>query len=527
MGGGEAVERSRKEPPALGRRERFLRRSVRAEAEERDEADGGGESSDDAPFVPAPVEGGTVTTTSEDDDDEEESTDEEGTEEREGGVRAGGNEPLEMEVRPGLGWSSDEEDASHDQVPSRSLSGLPSPPSFDPAPLPTVYEASEFASSIRSRSSLAPPTADSSLPLPHSPARIPIPSPLLHPPAAASPLKLFQPTYDTVTRTHLAALVDEIDALSSNRDEYLRHGAPAPGPAPLRQSQDREENVSDEGFLGDEGEKRSSKRIKLSPKSEFVARFRADGEDGLSRVEEEEGGDEENQTPGERDRRGGGRRSSRSYSTSPSATRLSTPLRSVRRPPPSSRRRTGTGSSASSSLLSLPTLPSPGGSSRRREAVEEAERVMERIRRREEERERAADGTVVSRVNEASLIFFALVCRYCRADLDGPRRTTARRRPSLPAAIRLRLATQKIRPCRFLIWRPPPPLPSAPSSVHQHQLRPRLRSARLHRSAPAQGSLPRYCRRRAARSGAGTLLARPSAPRRAVAPRRAGCTSAC
>ncbi|BGO93388.1 hypothetical protein NBRC10512_005555 [Rhodotorula toruloides] len=397
--GGEEVDTPRagegmKRPPALGRRERFLRRSVKAEERKEEE---GGESSDDAPFVPAPLEGGTVTTTSEDDED---STDEE---ELRNGGRAGGSGPLEMEVKPGLGWSSDEDEGSLSRddeeadFPSRSMSALPTPPSFDAAPLPTVYEASEPASSIRSRTSLAPP-AQPSLPLPSSPARIPIPSPLLHPPA--SPLKLFQPTYDTVTRHHLAALVDEIDALSSNRDEYLREGAPAP----LRQSQEREENVSDEGFLGEEGEKRSSKRIKLSPRSEFVSRFRADGEDGLSRVEEE--ADEENQTPGrdERSRRGG-RRSTRSFSISPSARRP-TPLRSARRPPPSSRRRTADISSASS-LLTLPTLPSPvptspGGSSRRREAVEEAERVMERIRKREEEKERAREGTVVNRVEETN-----------------------------------------------------------------------------------------------------------------------------
>ncbi|EGU12181.1 putative Leucine repeat containing protein [Rhodotorula toruloides ATCC 204091] len=390
------AEEGRKRPPALGRRERFLRRSVRAEERQQEREEEGGESSDDAPFVPTPVEGGTATTTSEDDED---STNEE-EEPREGG-HAGGSGPLDMKVKPGLGWSSDEDEGSLSRddeeadFPSRSMSGLPTPPSFDAAPLPTVYEGSEPASSVRSRASLVPPS-QSSLPLPSSPARIPIPSPLLHPPA--SPLKLFQPTYDTVTRHHLAALVDEIDALSSNRDEYLREGAPAP----LRQSQEREENISDEGFLGEEGEKRSSKRIKLSPRSEFASRFRADGEGGLSRVEEEE--DEENQTPArdERSRRGG-RRSSRSFSISPSARRP-TPLRSARRPPPSTRRRTANTSSASS-LLSLPTLPSPvptspGGSRRRREAVEEAERVMERIRRREEEKERAREGTVVSRVEE-------------------------------------------------------------------------------------------------------------------------------
>ncbi|BGP26239.1 leucine-rich repeat protein [Rhodotorula toruloides] len=393
------AEEGRKRPPALGRRERFLRRSTKAgERRKVDEKEGEAEeSSDDAPFVPAPVEGGTVTTTSEDDED---STDDE-EEEREMNGQAGGGGPLELEVKPGLGWSSDEEEGSlsredeEAEFPSRNMSALPTPPSFDAASLPNVHEASEPASSVRSGGSLAPPPSTSQ-PLPSSPARIPIPSPLLYPPA--SPLKLFQPTYDTVTRHHLAALVDEIDALSTNRDTYFREGAPAP----LRQSQEREENVSDEGFLGDEGEKRSSKRIKLSPRSEFVARFRADGEGGLSRVEEEE--DEENKTPGRDERaRRGGRRASMSYSTSPSARRP-TPLRSARRPPPSPRRGTGNTLSASS-LLSLPTLPSPvptspGGSSRRREAVEEAERVMERIRRREEEEEKAREGTVVSRVEE-------------------------------------------------------------------------------------------------------------------------------
>ncbi|GAA5940524.1 uncharacterized protein JCM15063_002361 [Sporobolomyces koalae] len=68
----------------------------------------------------------------------------------------------------------------------------------------------------------------------------------------ASPLKLFQSTYDTYTRHHLNEIVDLVDATDSASSAALDPFG---------------DDSSEEGFLGDEGRRRSCKRIKLSPPS--------------------------------------------------------------------------------------------------------------------------------------------------------------------------------------------------------------------------------------------------------------------
>ncbi|BGP50011.1 Protein nud1 [Rhodotorula kratochvilovae] len=355
-------------PTGPGRRERFFKRSAPAPpvASTPPRVEDDAESSDDAAFVPPP-QTGTTTSESEglsDDNDEED----------EGGLGLAGP------GQPGLGWSSDEdEQSSFSQddgelsLPERSMSALPSPPA---AP---------------SSAYLGLPRPPSPRALPASPARIPFPSPALSAgaPPPPSPLRLFQPTYDTITRQHLAQLVDEIDDLGAHREEYLLSGAPAP-PSLAASQGALPEGDSDEGFLGEEGEKRSAKRIRLSPRSERE----------LSILEEEAEGDgdgDENTsfsraTP----------RSRRRTSLSPISTRRRTPaLRRARAYTPSSAR-----SSARSSALrtsGLPSLPRPAlrdsarselssvgsspGGGRARERLDEANALMERIRIRVEERE--------------------------------------------------------------------------------------------------------------------------------------------
>ncbi|GAA5917575.1 Jnm1p, partial [Sporobolomyces salmoneus] len=85
----------------------------------------------------------------------------------------------------------------------------------------------------------------------------------------ASPLKLFQSTYDTYTRQHLNEIVDLVD--STNTLNTIREGG----------------DSSEEGFLGDEGRRRSCKRIKLSPPRDFEDE---EQQEGTVRYEQEEEG---------------------------------------------------------------------------------------------------------------------------------------------------------------------------------------------------------------------------------------------
>ncbi|GAA5825295.1 hypothetical protein JCM11251_006925 [Rhodosporidiobolus azoricus] len=201
-----------------------------------------------------------------------------------------GREPHEQEEQEDLeGGVEEEEEVS---LPSRSMSALPSPPPIDASPSDSVSPAFSFSLSATSPPFSNPP-ATSTLPLPKSPARIPFVSPSLPAssqmsssaavaPAPQSPYKLFQPTYDTVTRIHLLSLVDEIDSLSATPEALARsllEGAPPPPVLAQREGEDGEEeeqeheqDTSEEGFLGAEGAVRSSKRIKLSPRTEFAAR---------------------------------------------------------------------------------------------------------------------------------------------------------------------------------------------------------------------------------------------------------------
>ncbi|GAA6025789.1 hypothetical protein JCM8202_002926 [Rhodotorula sphaerocarpa] len=269
---------------AVGKRDRFLKRSTSAapepqaepepdlrEAEPAREEDVAAPSSDSesdagaafgfqqgAAHVP---NGGQNETTTEDDETAS-SSDEEADEHGFGmAVRGPAGEQLLLgESQPGMGWSSDEDEGSStdEEGFSSSLQRSLARPPPAAATIPNAdrpvspdalapYESLPMSSTSGSR---AASTLSSTIP-------------------PGSPLKLFQPTYDTVTRTHLAALVDEIDLL----DQSTLGGKEA--------SADQVE-TSEEGFLGDEGDKRSSKRIRLSPRAWT----------GLERVEELGEGDE-------------------------------------------------------------------------------------------------------------------------------------------------------------------------------------------------------------------------------------------
>ncbi|GAA5943956.1 hypothetical protein JCM10213_009043 [Rhodosporidiobolus nylandii] len=394
------------------------------------------------------------------------------------------------------------------ELPSRELSGLPSPPrgglegavksppsmalaglSFlshiSEAPEEEEEEGENTSSTSASRSTLAPPLPSpaphaayafppqqgDSVPLPKSPARIPIPSPLLrpsssarearspslHPPVALtsasvpapsappSPYKLFQPTYDTLTRSHLLSLVDEIDSLSATaeaRSQNLLNGAPEPLRLPAVEEQQEEqqaEGESEEGFLGEEGAARSSKRIKLSPRTEFAERFPSPSPTPSSVTPSRT---RRRTPPASSARRPHLRRGSAPFSSSsrpspathsPASARTRTPARSARRvldssglpplPSPmsaadgtivstpgsstasvsvslagsvvSSRSRSRAGRAGRAGAKSPPGSSGGSGSERARERKEEAEKVMERIRGLVEKRERRRNGEAV------------------------------------------------------------------------------------------------------------------------------------
>ncbi|GAA5985359.1 hypothetical protein JCM11641_006376 [Rhodosporidiobolus odoratus] len=390
----------------------------------------------------------------------------------------------------------EEQEGDEVDLPSRSLSALPSPsstsyappPAEQPSPPSLALAGLSFLSHISevperedgeqsyisrqhsgrfdslnsqhehlsSRSTLAPPLpSPGTLPLPKSPARIPIPSPLLPqstrrpprspallspnvaadiassiPPAPPSPYKLFQPTYDTLTRTHLLSLVDEIDSLSSNpsaRSQNFLNGAPSPPrlaevaeESHLHEGHDEAE-TSEEGFLGEEGAIRSSKRIKLSPKSEFEERFKGQGGTPLRSRQGMEGTplsrlSGRGRTPPSSRRPTPARprlaRGSMPYAPSPSSVSQSqVPIRSFRSDglpplPPPLPAADGTLGSTPGSLASRASSPALSFASelsvrtdgrdkdreRQKERKEEAERVMERIRGLVEKRERRRNG---------------------------------------------------------------------------------------------------------------------------------------
>ncbi|GAA5977618.1 hypothetical protein JCM10908_005039 [Rhodotorula pacifica] len=403
-------------PAAVGKRERFLKRSVPpssttvaqplasspppppaaaivqpvSDSRTRDahpsETDSSSDDDDEGQqrFVAAgagvPVDYTGATATTDEDDSTATSTDEEDEEEAEA-IRVGGgavDEGLLLgESKPGLGWSSDEDehdqdgdDADHDE-PSDSYHPrargevAPFPPPRHPFSLTALRHQHD---EITAQSATVPPHSPAQIPLP-STASLAAPTPtavrssssassssenVLPPP---SPLKLFQPIYDTLTRSHLAALVDEIDTLGQNRDEYFREGAPAPSHLPmhaeerhlqpqLNDGDGQHAETSDEGFLGEEGEKRSSKRIRLSPSQQRGM---------LDRIEENASEQEEE---------------NRSIDVSAVST---------------SSRRTSRSRNRRSPASAASTARRPPLSRRRRDTYIETERIMDRLRRKENE----------------------------------------------------------------------------------------------------------------------------------------------
>ena len=298
---------------------------------------------------------GATTTTDEenrsstDDDDEEE-------------VRSGGMDGglLLGESKPGMGWSSDEdEDQDQDEraTETEPVAGekVHADSYLSPA-APPHHERQQRRALISSSPRTATPPQEveqQTLSAPRSPARVPLPAAPSHATTAPppSPFKLFQPIHDTVTRSHLAALVDEIDTLDQNAPEPPHPDVLSSSDAQLPSEGTELAETSDEGFLGEEGEKRSSKRIRLSPR---VA---------LERIEESPGGGE------------------RQYDTEKAAEEEEGENnRSIidavtRRRTSSSRKSSGPVSATRRPLLSR----------RRRDAYLETERIMHRVRREENE----------------------------------------------------------------------------------------------------------------------------------------------
>ena len=227
---------------------------------------------------------------------------------------------------------------------------------------------------------------ESSHPHPHSHAYLVPPHQQTQLPA--SPLKLFQSTYDTYTRNQLDEIVDLVDSETTPEEEESRE----------------EDDGSEEGFLGDEGRVRSSKRIRLSPPSvvgsrENTARYVEgepegegsweDGESRRSREQDEETPIKANQS-GWNTNSEARRRRRRSSSV--------TNTRSRRR----SARRSLTTTTAASPLMDrrfVVEAQSPAQveaqedrKERVRDRKTEAVELMEKIRKRSEERENRRKG---------------------------------------------------------------------------------------------------------------------------------------
>ncbi|GAA5883281.1 hypothetical protein JCM3774_001748 [Rhodotorula dairenensis] len=396
-------------PAAVGKRERFLKRSLppshaeppaspppnaavahamtasvthestQASVSASETTESSDEEEDHHHYVGA-VPAGTSESTTTTDDDESSSDEDDDADELDKSIRSGGANGalLLAESKPGMGWSSDEDDhdgefddrqfnTSHSVARQQSTSLYEAPPRHA---LETTL-----------------PRGEDDGPTPHSPARIPLPATTAagagaarastHPPP--SPLKLFQPIYDTLTRSHLAALVDEIDTLGQPHREggavaLLSDSQHRQQPGDVEPPMEHHE-TSDEGFLGEEGEKRSSKRIRLSPSSRTtLERIEEQPSDRGGIDREEQGEDEED----ENDR---------------SVLSTGAPI-SV-----SSRRRTSR--SRKSPGPTTASARRPPLNRRRRDAYHETERIMDRIRRREDE---AVEFPVYARPNRRNQI---------------------------------------------------------------------------------------------------------------------------
>ncbi|GAA5960591.1 hypothetical protein JCM3765_005867 [Sporobolomyces pararoseus] len=265
--------------------------------------------------------------------------------------------------------SSNAPSSNHSSFAAPSLPlPLPEPPTltFDHLP-PSPSHSQSYRSQSRSPS---PPRSA---------------SPNHHLAPIASPLKLFQSTYDTYTRQHLNEIVDLVDSTTLN---------------PNAQEGREEGDSSEEGFLGEEGRRRSCKRIKLSPPREYG--------------EEEEVSQEEEQTVRYEEERSREREESwvrqETSRRSQAFTEEGTPIRSStmmsskkgRTPRTSSERRRrrdstrnsfgGTPSSRRKSFAVVVEEEAADESQlNRQERVkdrrEEAMELMEKIRKRSEERE--------------------------------------------------------------------------------------------------------------------------------------------
>jgi len=224
----------------------------------------------------------------------------------------------------------------------------------------------------------------------------PPPPPLAHHQLLpASPMRLFQSTYDTYTRNHLNEIVDLVIDSTTPPEEG-------------------DSNSSEEGFLGEEGRVRSSKRIRLSPSSPPSGR-------SMIRYNDREEDDDE-ETPikkgdgqsgwgewEERSRRRSRRRRSSSITTA-------TTMRSRRRSIGGGGRR----NDATTPFLRDRKFVEASGEEaeeeerkeRVRDRKSEATELMEKIRKRSEERENRRKGLKSSNEEIASVRFFPLLSLF-------------------------------------------------------------------------------------------------------------------
>ncbi|GAA5981011.1 hypothetical protein JCM5350_000011 [Sporobolomyces pararoseus] len=319
---------------------------------------------------------------------------------------------------------------------------LPEPPTltFDHLP-PSPSNSLSYRSRSRSRSPSPPRRAS---PNHHHLAPI------------ASPLKLFQSTYDTYTRQHLNEIVDLVDSTTLNPNEQ----------------QGREEgDSSEEGFLGEEGRRRSCKRIKLSPPREYEEEEESAQEDEQTIRFEEEG--EERSREGEQSwTRGQTSRRSQTYTEEGTPIRSSTTMISSKKgrtPRTSSERRRrrdstrksfgGTPSSRRESFAVVIEEEAADESHlNRQERVkdrrEEAMELMEKIRKRSEERENRR------KLDQPVSVFSSYLAGTCTDSENTEQSTTSS--PRLRSPPKVALLSPRPRspiPPSQLASESPPPLP--------------------------------------------------------------------
>ncbi|GAA5826499.1 hypothetical protein JCM5353_003027 [Sporobolomyces roseus] len=452
-----------------GRKERFLKRSVSVKEERKEEEEEEGNfSTTEEEFESAKSreyrESLLLYPTKSEDDDSSSSDDEDGgqgglSEESEPlsasggrgeGVFIGVEGMTERELREN-GFMSTSEEENHSSSSSESAEevqegqeegeGFSSQEEEEEVGGQSVQNREEEevgGQSVQNRSDQRDPL-QSSHPHSHSHSHLappPPPPPLSHHQLLpASPLRLFQSTYDTYTRNHLNEIVDLVIDSTTPPEEG-------------------DSNSSEEGFLGEEGRVRSSKRIRLSPPSPPSG----SGRSTIRYSDREEEQDEE--TPIKKgDRQFGwgesGERSRRSRRRRSSSNTTATTMRSRRRSIGGGGRR----NDATTPFLRDRKFVEASGEEaeeeerkeRVRDRKSEATELMEKIRKRSEEREIRRKGLKSSNEETAS-----------SESLDSTTTTNTKTLPASPRKISISSANRSPLPLTPSLLNsnasPPPPL---------------------------------------------------------------------